>query len=195
LKVAGLIVAAGLSSRMNDFKPMMKIGDKSIIKRVILTFKKAKLDPIVVVTGFKAEELENHLSDMQVTCIRNENFKTTEMFDSVKIGLKYLENKCDKLLFTPGDIPLFSLQSIIKLIESEERLAKPVHNGIGGHPLMIDCSLITSIISYDGCSGLKGAIQSINIPIKKVEVFDEGILLDADTKEDYEKLLNVYINR
>ncbi|WP_058484968.1 nucleotidyltransferase family protein [Defluviitalea phaphyphila] len=192
MKIGGLIVAAGLSSRMKDFKPMMKIGERSIIKRIILTFKKAKIDPIVIVTGFKANELESHLSDTDVICIRNENYRTTEMFDSVKIGLRYLKNRCEKILFTPCDIPLFSDESIKKLIESNELLAKPVYNSIGGHPILIDCSLIYSILSYSGDGGLKNAINSTNIPIKKIEVNDKGILLDADTKEDYENLLFIY---
>jgi CTP:molybdopterin cytidylyltransferase MocA len=192
MKVGGLIVAAGLSSRMQDFKPMMKIGNQSIIQRVISTFKTAGLDPIVVITGFKGDQLEEHLADMPVVCIRNKDYGTTEMFDSVKMGLAYLENRCETLLFTPGDIPLFSIQSINALLASHEKLAKPVCNGKGGHPLKMDASLIHAILSYNGEMGLKGAIQATNSPVKAIEVADSGVLLDADTREDYEALVSLY---
>ena len=192
MKVAGLIVAAGLSSRMKDFKPMMQIGNQTIIKRVILTLKEAGATPIVVITGFKADELEESLKDIDVICLRNNKYATTQMFDSVKIGLEYLEDRCDTVLFTPGDIPLFSLESVRQLLESGEKLAKPVCNGKGGHPLLIDSSFIDSILACNKDGGLKAALQELDLSVKKIEVRDKGVLLDADTKQDFENLVSFY---
>jgi CTP:molybdopterin cytidylyltransferase MocA len=192
MKVAGLIVAAGLSSRMKDFKPMMKIGNQTIIKRVILTLKEAGANPIVVITGFKADELEESLKDIDVICLRNDKYATTQMFDSVKIGLEYLKDRCDTVLFTPGDIPLFSLESVRQLLKSGEKLAKPVCNGRGGHPLLIDSSFIDSILACNKDGGLKAALQELDLCVKKIEVRDKGVLLDADTKQDFENLVSFY---
>lgn len=192
MKVAGLIVAAGLSSRMKDFKPMMQIGNQTIIKRVILTLKEAGANPIVVITGFKADQLEKSLKDTDVICLRNDKYETTQMFDSIKIGLEYLKNRCDTLLFTPGDIPLVSTESVKQLLESNEKLAKPVCNGRGGHPLLIDSSFIDPILACNKDGGLKVALQELNFNVKKIEVRDKGVLLDADTKQDFENLVLFY---
>ena len=70
-ETAALIVAAGMSSRMGDFKPMLTIGEMSIAERVITTFQQAGVTRIVVVTGYQAELLERHLAGREVVFLRN----------------------------------------------------------------------------------------------------------------------------
>ena len=53
-QTAALIVAAGMSSRMGDFKPMLSIGSITIAQRVVATFHQAGIRRIVMVTGFNA---------------------------------------------------------------------------------------------------------------------------------------------
>ena len=62
MKTGALIVAAGMSSRMGDFKPMLNIGSISIAQRVVATFQQAGVDKIVMVTGYQAAMLEHHLA-------------------------------------------------------------------------------------------------------------------------------------
>lgn len=190
MKTGAVIVAAGMSSRINDFKPMMKIGTITMIERVIENLQQSGVDLVAVVTGFQAKILEKHLLKQNVVCLYNENYETTEMFDSAKIGLKYVMNKFDQILFTPADIPLFSVHTVKKLIKSGEMLAKPSCKGKGGHPILINNKLIPSILSYEGHGGLKDALYETKAELKRIEVKDEGILLDADTKEDFRKLIN-----
>ena len=106
MKTAALIVAAGMSSRMGDFKPMLSIGSISVAQRVVAAFQQAGIRKIVMVTGLNAVTLERHLAGSGVIFLRNDAYETTQMFDSVKIGLAYLQGKCDAVLFTPVDIPL-----------------------------------------------------------------------------------------
>lgn len=192
MKTGAVVVAAGMSSRMNDFKPMMKIGSITTINRVITTLKLAGVDLVVVITGFQSEMLEKHLSKQNIICLYNKNYETTEMFDSAKIGLQYLMNKCNKILFTPADIPLFSVHTVKKLLKSEELLAKPVCENRGGHPLLIDAKLIPSILSYTGHKGLKNALLETEAKLERIEVNDKGILLDADTQDDFKELLKYH---
>ena len=142
MKTGAVIVAAGMSSHMHDFKPMLKIGGTTIVKRIITTLKLSGIDSIVLVTGNKAEQLEKHISHLGVICKRNERFLETQMFDSAKIGLEYLKYECERILFTPADIPLFSEKSIRKLLDSNSELACPSFQGILGHPLLISSKLI-----------------------------------------------------
>ena len=58
MQTAAIIVAAGMSSRMGDFKPMLNIGSISIAQRVIATLRQAGVGKIVVVTGYNAAALE-----------------------------------------------------------------------------------------------------------------------------------------
>ncbi len=190
MKTGAVITAAGMSSRMKKFKPMLSIGDSTIIKRVITTLKQAGCDYIVVVTGYKSEQLERHISDMDVICLHNKYFAETQMLDSVKIGLEYIRDKCERVLFTPADIPMFSVQSVIKLLSTTEDIACPVYKGKRGHPLLISSGIIPTVLAYEGHDGLRGAIKFSNKIVIEIPVDDPGVLLDADTPENYRKLLS-----
>ena len=189
---AALITAAGMSSRMGDFKPMLNVGSISIAQRVVANFQQAGVDKIVMVTGYNAVMLERHLAGNGIVFLRNEDYETTQMFESVCIGLRYLRDKCDRVLFTPVDIPLFTAATVQKLLESDEPLASPVCGGELGHPTMIAAYLIDRIVSYTGEGGLRGALDHCGAEMALVSVEDRGILHDADTPEDYRALLKYH---
>ena len=192
MQTAAIIVAAGMSSRMGDFKPMLNIGSISIAQRIVANFHQAGVDKIVMITGYNATTLERHLSGNGIIFLRNENYETTQMFDSAKIGLEYLKDKCDRILFTPVDIPLFTSATVRTLIESSAELACPVCEGQQGHPILIASRLVDSILSDSGEGGLKGAISRCGVEQQEIEVEDAGVLHDADTPEDYRTLLNMH---
>lgn len=192
MQTGAVIVAAGLSSRMGDFKPMLNIGSISIAQRVIATLQQAGTERIVVVTGYNAATLERHLANQGVIFLRNNDFATTQMFDSAKIGLRYIQDKCDHVLFTPVDIPLFTAATVETLIASDADLACPTCNGQTGHPMMLASSLIPAILADNGAMGLRGAISRLNTELVEIPVNDPGILMDADTMEDYDALLRYH---
>ena len=192
MTAAALIVAAGMSSRMGDFKPMLNIGAITIAQRVVATFQQAGVDRIVMVTGFNAVTLERHLSENGIVFLRNEAYETTQMFDSVCIGLKYLRDKCDRVLFTPVDIPLFTAETVKTLLASDAELASPVCDGEAGHPTLIASSLIPCLLRDTGEDGLRGALSRCPATLVQVPVSDRGILHDADTPEDYRALLRYH---
>jgi len=190
MKTGAVIVAAGMSSRMNDFKPMLKVGSITIVKRIISTLQQAGADPVVLITGNHADILEKHVARMDIICLRNEAYETSQMFDSAKIGLSYLQSQCDRILFSPVDIPLFTSRSVCRLLETESPVAVPVCGGHEGHPLLLDAKAVEKILAYEGSGGLASAVESSGFIKQQVEVEDEGVLFDMDTPEDYERLLH-----
>ena len=192
MKTAALIVAAGMSSRMGDFKPMLSIGSISVAQRVVATFQQAGIRRIVMVTGFNAVTLERHLAGSGVIFLRNDAYETTQMFDSVKIGLAYLQGKCDAVLFTPVDIPLFTASTLRSLLEANAALACPVCDGQTGHPIFISEALFLPILSDSGEGGLKGAVERCGTPMRQIPVDDPGTLHDADTPADFSALVDYH---
>ena len=192
MKIGALIVAAGMSSRMGDFKPMLGIGSISIAQRIIANFHRAGVSRIVMVTGYNADILERHLSGNGIIFLRNESYETTQMFDSVKIGLEYLKDKCEKILFTPVDVPLFTARTVQSLLASGADLACPVCEGKQGHPILLSSRLLPEILSDCGERGLRGAIDRCSAPLTRIEVDDPGTVLDADTPEDYSALVEYH---
>lgn len=188
-KTGAVLVAAGKSSRMKEFKPMLPFGSSTIAIHIVSMLKEMNLDPIVVVTGYRAEQLETHLSHMGVRFVRNERYEETEMFDSVKIGLKSIADSCERVLLMPIDTPAIMPDTIRQVLKIEAGLIRTVCKGEPGHPLIIDGSVISTICSYKGNRGLRGAMEESGIPITNLEVEDEGIYRDVDTREEYERLL------
>ena len=192
MQTAALIVAAGMSSRMGDFKPMLNIGSISVAQRVIATLHQAGVSKIVMVTGFNATTLERHLAGNGVIFLRNEQYETTQMFDSAKIGLTYLQDKCDQVLFTPVDVPLFTAHTVRALLGSGASLACPMCSGKQGHPILIASGLLPEILSDSGEQGLKGAMDRCSVPLLRIDVDDPGTIHDADTPEDFSQLLSYH---
>ena len=192
MQIGAVIVAAGMSSRMGDFKPMLNIGSISIAQRIVATFHRAGVTKIAVVTGYNAPLLERHLSNSGLVFLRNEDYASTQMFDSAKIGLAYLRDKCERILFTPVDIPLFTAMTVTELIESGAELCCPVCEGRTGHPLLIASSLVDAILADSGEGGLQGAIARCGAEMLQIPVEDPGVLHDADTPADYKALLQFH---
>jgi molybdate transport repressor ModE-like protein len=192
MQVGALIVAAGMSSRMGQFKPMLNIGSISVAQRVIATLSQAGVSKIVMVTGYNATMLERHLAGNGIIFLRNEDYETTQMFDSVKIGLRYLQDKCDEILFTPVDVPLFTAKTVAAILDSGAPLAAPMCQGKQGHPILIANTLIPEILNDCGEMGLKGAMDRCSVPLLRVEVEDPGTIHDADTPEDFSQLVEYH---
>ena len=189
MSTGAVITAAGMSSRMGDFKPMLNIGSMSISKRIVATLRQAGVEKIVMVTGHNADELEHHLAGNGIVFLRNMDYEHTHMFDSAKIGLEYLADKCEKILFTPIDIPLYTAATVTALLDSGAELACPVYEGQTGHPLLMSAYIAQKLLSDNGEDGMRGAIARCGVDMLEVIVDDEGILHDADTPQDYKKLL------
>lgn len=189
LRYGAVIAAAGVSVRMGKFKPMLRVGGESIIQRIIRMMREAGADPIIVVTGYRRDILEEHLRHENVMFIYNENYSTTKMMDSVAMGLRMLEGKCDRVIFSPGDIPMVKNDTIQILKKHEGVFVRPVYHGKKGHPVILDAKIIPGIIDYHGKGGLRNAIEQQKIAVTDIPVDDEGVIMDVDTKGDYRELL------
>lgn len=192
MQTGAVIVAAGMSSRMGDFKPMLNIGSISIAQRVVATFQQAGVEKIVMVTGYNATALEKHLANNGIVFLRNEEYEHTQMFESAKIGLRYMQDKCDRVLFTPVDIPLFTAATVHRLLESGAELACPVCQGETGHPILIASRFIDAILEDSGEGGLRGALDRCGAVMEQIPVSDLGVLHDADTPQDFKALLRYH---
>jgi molybdate transport repressor ModE-like protein len=185
----GMIVAAGRRVERRETNPLLKIGSITVVKRIVLTFQQVGISPIVVITGHKAEEIEHDLADYGVIFLRNEQHENSQMFDSAKLGLGFLHNKCDQVIFNPVNIPMFTPDTIQRLIECGKKVVIPSYQGKSGHPLLLAAELIPRILQYNGNHGMRGAIQELGVSRHWLEIDDEGILHDMDDIDRLDLLL------
>ncbi|AOR22807.1 NTP transferase domain-containing protein [Clostridium taeniosporum] len=185
----GIIVAAGKPSERISSDPLLKIGSITIIKRIVLTFQRASISPIVIVTGHKSEEIEHNLANYGVIFLKNNKYENSRKFDSAKIGLEFLQNKCDQIIFTPVSIPMFTAETLQTMMKCGKKLLSPSYHGKSGHPLLISSELIPKILKYDGNLGMRGAIRNIGVAREWIDVEDRGILYDTDYIDQLDQLL------
>lgn len=189
MQYGAVIPAAGISSRMEDFKPMLPLGGESVIQNVIRVLREAGVQSIWVVTGYHRQALEAHLKQDGVRFVHNERFARTKMFDSIKLGLRAVDRSCSRVFITPADVPLVHPETLRKLMAQEGAYVRPLYRGKPGHPVLVDRAAIPALLACSGREGLRGAVREAGLDLRQVEVQDEGTVLDMDTPQEYAGLL------
>ena len=106
---SAIILAAGLSSRMGQFKPLMSLGDRTILERVLALCESSNIDDIVVVIGHRAADMRSALAGRKVRCIENRHYQDG-MFSSLLAGLSAISPQSGAFFVLPVDIPLVRRQ-------------------------------------------------------------------------------------
>lgn len=196
MEYGALILAAGLSSRMGRFKPLLPLGDSTFLDWIIDSMRAAGVGPVVVVTGWRSDELEAHFAARQdITLVHNPAYAHTQMFDSLRLGLPRLRESCDRFLVTPADVPLPLPETLCQLLNSPAPFARPIYQGRCGHPAALDAGLIDALLTAPPGHSLKTALARMDIQPANLPVEDEAVLLDADTPADYGALLGYFARR
>lgn len=191
MSVCAVITAAGLSSRMGAFKPLLPIQGRPAVLYLLDTLYRAGVSHSVLVTGHNSEQLEDVCRYVpNLTVVHNPSYAVTQMFDSAKLGFSAVPGVCERVLFSPIDVPMVSENTVRLLIRDERPLVFPSYHYRRGHPAAIDCSLLSGIIQYSGEGGLRGAFASLPTEASYIVVDDPGCLIDMDTPDDYAAILN-----
>jgi len=197
-RYGAVILAAGLSSRMEEFKPLLSVDGRTAVAGLAETIRGAGVDDILVVTGHEREKLMPELDMLRVNEAYNSDYELG-MFTSIKTGLaKAREVWPEKsgYLLLPVDYPIVSIATIRAMMEAENsadgdgqtKFFVPTFEGKKGHPLLVPASRIEEILSYDGNDGLKGITDRDPDAMIRVPVNDEGCVMDMDTPEHYEEI-------
>lgn len=194
-KIGAIILAGGYSSRALAFKPLLPIGKMTVIERGIENFQRAGIDNIIVVLGYRADELIPVLEHLQVRYVVNVNYHTG-MFSSILTGIQSLQPDLEAFFLLPADMPLIKSQTFTTLHRMYQKtgadIIYPVFQGMRGHPPLISMRLSPAILAYVDPGGLRCFLNCHEKNAHEVEVFDEGIMRDIDTPEDYRKLIECY---
>lgn len=195
--VCGLILAAGMSVRMHDFKPLMLLRGKTLIENTVDSLFEGGASRVVVVAGYRGAELESLLVKQygeRVIIARNPDYETTDMLHSIRIGCAAMP-ACDAFFLLPGDMPVVRRSTFRRLLA--ERTGKlqvifPTLEGYRKHPPLVDARLIPEIISFRKDGGLRQFWTLHTDIICEIPVDDEGVWVDLDTQEDYKKCKRKY---
>ena len=187
-KVGGLIAAASKKAT----RPTLRVGSVTVVQQIVQTFQQAGVFPIVVVTGVEADEVRYSLAGRGVVFLYNEEYQDPELFASARIGLNFLRDTSERIVFAPANIPLFFPATLRTLLASEGEILTPSYQRKGGHPIVLANSVIPDILAYSGGGGLRGALSSMEERRRRIDVDDEGILLTVHKPEELKAHLKNY---
>ena len=189
-----IILAAGLSSRMVENKVLLPWRDGSpIVRHVAAKFVGVCAGNVLVVTGRDAELVRAALADLDVRCIHNPDYATGEMLSSVKVGLSALPGDLTAAFIQPADMPCVPVEVIAQLLAAHDAgwNVAPMYRGRRGHPVLLDRAYWEAMLALPAGAKPRDVIEAARERLRLVDVADEGVLLDIDTREAYERVMGI----
>jgi len=195
--VVAILLAAGESRRMGQLKALLPWRGVSLLEHQVAALKAGGADWVIVVVGHQADRLRPLLENLEyVSCVFNLDYlagKTT----SIKAGIQGLnEDRPNTLLMLNVDQPR-SAESVRLLLEAHwlgsALLTIPTFKEKGGHPIIIDASLIDEILMInEETHGMKAVMQRHTHQTRRVEMPAPEVLWDLNTPEQYQAALEAH---
>lgn len=197
--LAGLITAAGRSTRMGGFpKPLLWFDGERFVERLIGAYHEAGVENLVVVVGHEADEVIARADLAEVTVRRNEDYKAG-MLSSVRVGVRAArELGADGLFLSPVDYPLIPsmvLKTLADAFETDHAdadVVHPVHQGGRGHPPLFAASTFDALLAAPDDEGARAVVYADETDTRDVPVDDERIFVDIDTPSEYWEAVKRY---
>jgi molybdenum cofactor cytidylyltransferase len=191
-RVAGIVMAAGRSSRMGANKLLMDDNGKPIVARVVEHAAAADLAEIVVVTGHQEAEVRAALAGQTVRFVSCPDY-ADGLSASLGSGLKALSADIDAALVLLGDMPRVGASLVRRMIAAfnptEGRaIIVPSFQGKRGNPVLWDRRFFAAMLELHGDVGARHLIGEHAELVTEIASEDAGIFLDIDTPEAYRTL-------
>ncbi len=192
-RIAAVILAAGMSSRMGRNKLLAEWHGKPLVRHVVETALASDARPVIVVTGHAAPRTEEALSGLDVRFVHNPDY-AEGLSTSLKAGIDEVPEDCDGALVLLGDMPQIRARHIAGIIGSfAPREGRPicvaVSHGKRGHPVLWGRRFFPYIASLSGDIGARRLLTAHEGEIHEMEFDDNAVLNDIDTPEALEALL------
>ena len=194
-EVAAIIISAGESTRMGRLKALLPWLGLPLIEYQIRNLLQAGIVQIIVVLGYRYEELSRHVKGLGVKYVVNHNYKLGKT-TSIKAGIGALKEEVSDILILSVDQPrpaalIYSLINTHK--KSQALITSPRYGKRGGHPVIFSVKLRKELEAIDEKDqGLRKIFDVRRSGVNEVCVEDSIIHLDLNTYEDYLKAQKIY---
>jgi molybdenum cofactor cytidylyltransferase len=189
LTIAGLVLAAGESSRMGRDKALLTYHGHSFLETVVATLRKAGLRQIVVVLGHHADEIRRAVELDEAEIVNNSDYRQGQT-SSLQAGLRALKTSAvEGIILALVDHPAVSARVVRSLVqdfqESRAPVVIPTFQNRRGHPVLIGRVLFAELLSLSAAEGANTVIRRYGDAARLVEVADPAVLRDIDDPESY----------
>jgi molybdenum cofactor cytidylyltransferase len=188
--IAGIILAAGESSRFGRPKQLLDYHGQPFVRCVAQTALQAGLFPVVVITGANAELVETVLQDLSIMVIRNEKWADGQAA-SIKAAVAALPASAGGAIVLLADQPQVTPHVIRSLVErhasTRAAIVAPLAADRRANPVLFDRTTFKDLLALTGDVGGRAVFS--NYRVDYIPWHDESLLFDVDTEDDYRKLL------
>ncbi len=191
VSTAGIILAAGMSTRFGSAKQVLPWENTSLVAHSARAALEAGLDPVVVVIGFEAECVSNALAGLPVQIVFNPEFAEGQS-TSIRRGLDAVAPRTAAALFMLADQPLVTAKEVREIVQTHRRTLAaacvPVFDGQRGNPVLFDRRVFSELRELHGDTGGRTVLEKCRESVATVPS-SRAVLMDIDTREDYSKLI------
>ncbi|MBA3496096.1 MAG: nucleotidyltransferase family protein [Gemmatimonadales bacterium] len=113
--VAGVILAAGSSSRLGVNKLLIELDGETVVRRAARRALEAGLSPVIVVLGFEARRVAAALEGLAVETVVNRRHDEG-MHASVEVGLERVPAECAAAVVILADMPLVTAGMLDQIV-------------------------------------------------------------------------------
>jgi len=190
-RVAGIVLAAGASTRMGRPKQLLEWQGQPFVSCVARTALSAGLYPVIVVTGAQAAAVRSAVEDLEIQVVFNPEWEAGQG-TSLRTGLQAVQEEIGAAVFLLSDQPHIQPTLLRSLVERHQHTLSPVVAplvaGKRANPVLFDRLTFPDLEKISGDTGGRAVFS--RYPIEWLEWQDESVLLDVDSPADYRKLLD-----
>ncbi len=193
MSVAGVILAAGFSTRMGRPKALLELDGRTFLERCVETLRTGGAGEIVVVTGSAHEAIAEHARHRGLHALLQRNpHPEAGQYSSLRSGIAALRNSPAAAVVNLVDHPLVEPATVAALLElhrsTEAPIVLPSYQGRSGHPLLFGAPLFGEILASNPVDGTRGILRRHEDKVRYALVEDPGIRIDVDTPQDYDAI-------
>ena len=186
-RIAAIVLAAGLSSRMGSNKLLAPVEGRPMIRHAVEAALASAANPLLVVTGNDSAEVRAAIAPFSPLFVENPDF-SKGLSTSLRAGLKALPADCDGAIILLGDMPGISPTLLDKLIAAfdpaEDRaICVATRHGRRGNPVLWGRRFFPEMMAIEGDVGARHLVGQYADLVVEVEAADDGPLTDIDTPE------------
>jgi molybdenum cofactor cytidylyltransferase len=192
-EIGGMVLAAGMSERMDAPVPkqLLPLGSQTIAARIVDAAERSQLDRIVVITGYRGEEVAAAVAGGHAEIVANPEYRSGNM-SSFRVGADALED-CDAVVVLLADMPGVTTEMIDRLTDewrdNHPWAALSRYTDGPAHPLLFSAPALREAARVKGAKAVWRFLESA--PQGRVSYVDFAMPapVDINTRADYNKIL------
>lgn len=188
--IDGIVLAAGASKRMGEPKPLMQTDGTTFLERAVRLLRTAGCRYVIAVIN-DSDDWIARLADTSGAAVVINDQPGTEQIDSLRLGIANLPDGYDAVVVLPVDFPRVKQETVDALLkefgDTRPPVLNPAHHATPGHPVIFSRDVVTELLRPDLPDGARTVIDNHAAEARILEVDDPGVLIDIDTRADYEE--------